>query len=409
MIEPPGGSDGTSRRLTRAELARAVRVEPAEIDELVDWGFLQPAGDGTFRPSDIQRVRAVSAMRTPGIGLDQLIEAFKERLFTLQPMDFLYPDPEVMTDTTPADLATELAIDEPDLVRLMTAAGFPAPVSGGTMRHDDVDLARSLVATARRLGGAELATRIARTYGDTARRAAESGVAMFAENVNSPVVNARVSDAERMEINRMAGQLMASSEALLGALYRRHLEHALLRQWAVSAETFLDQIGVRPARPQMHGLAFVDLTGYTALTQHSGDAAAMRLAERLAELADGAAGAHGGRVVKLLGDGAMLHFDDAPSAVRGAVSLVTAIGGSDLPPAHAGVHAGGVIERDGDYFGRTVNIAARISSQAEPGQTLVSPEVAAQVASDIHFRAIGERDLKGVGVISLYEATTTRI
>jgi class 3 adenylate cyclase len=273
------------------------------------------------------------------------------------------------------------------------------------MRRDDVRLARSLVETARRLGGVELVTRIARAYGDTARRAAESGVAMFADNVNSPIVNARASDAERMEVNRLAAQLMASSEVLLGELYRRHLEHALLRAWAVSAETFLDQIGVRPARPQLHGLAFVDLTGYAALTQRTGDSTAVRLAEQLAELADGAAGAHGGRVVKLLGDGAMLHFDDGSSAVRGALALVGAIAGSDLPPAHAGVHAGPVIERDGDYFGRTVNLAARISAQAAPGQTLVSAEVAAEPVAAIHFRAIGERDLKGVGMMSLYEAT----
>jgi class 3 adenylate cyclase len=272
------------------------------------------------------------------------------------------------------------------------------------MRSDDVRIARSLVHTARQLGGVEFATRIARTYGDTARRAAESGVAMFADNVNSPVVNADASDAVRMEVNRLAGQLMASSELLLGELYRRHLEHTLLRQWAVAAETFLDQIGVRPARARLHGLAFVDLSGYTALTQRSGDVAAMRLSERLAELADGAAGAHGGRVVKLLGDGAMLHFGDALSAVRGALELVDAITRSDLPPAHAGVHAGSVIERDGDYFGRTVNMAARISALAAPGQTLVSPEVAAVAAPDLVFTPKGEHEMKGIGPTTLFEA-----
>ena len=252
--------------LTRDQLARAVRVEPSTVDELADWGFLKPDEDGIFKPSDIQRVRAVQAMRSPGIALDQLIEAFRERLFTLQPMDQLYPMPAVVTDTTPAELAASLGLGESDVIRLMTAAGFPAPLSGVPMREDDIRLLRELVANARVFGGDEVGARLARTFGDTARRAAEAGVAMFAENVNSPVVNADLDDDGRAAVSNLAAQLMAGSEILLGELYRRHLEHTLMRQWATAAETFLDQIGVRAARPQVHGVAFVDLTGYTPLT-----------------------------------------------------------------------------------------------------------------------------------------------
>src|SRR4051794_12909636 len=99
------GDEAALRRLTREELAHAVRVDPDVIDELLDWELLQPDEAGLFRPSDIQRVRAVLAMRSPGIPLDQLIEAFRGRLFTLQPMDYLYPDPAIVSDTTADDLA----------------------------------------------------------------------------------------------------------------------------------------------------------------------------------------------------------------------------------------------------------------------------------------------------------------
>jgi class 3 adenylate cyclase len=388
--------------LSREDLARAVRVDVGAVEELLEWGFLKPDSEGRFRPSDIQRVRAVMAMRSPGITLDQLVAAFRERMFTLQPMDQLYPVPAVVTDTTPADLGAELALSEQEVIRLMTAVGFPAPVAGMPMREDDIRLLRELVAGGRALGGEQHIYRFARTYGDAARRAAESGVAMFSQNVNSPVVEARVDDAQREAVNELAGQLMRSSEVLLGELYRRHLEHTLMRLWAVTAETFLDQLGVRPARPEVHGLAFVDLTGYTALTEQGGDATAVRLAERLAELAEAAAASHGGRVVKLLGDGAMLHFDDELDAVRGALTLVESIAGSDLPAAHAGVHAGSVIERDGDYFGATVNLAARIAAQAEAGQVLTSGAVAVQGASDLVFEPLGARTLKGVGTAELY-------
>lgn len=403
MVRDDGVGD-PARILTRDELARAVRVEPATVDELVEWGFVRSDPAGNFRPSDIQRVRAVMAMRSPGIELGQLIEAFHHRLFTLQPMDLLYPTPAVVTDTTPAELAHDLGLSESELIRTMIAAGFPAPVRESPMRADDIALAHALVRAAQDLGGGGTLGRLARIYGDAARRAAESGVAMFAENVNSPVVDAGQDDARRMEVNQLAAELMTSSEALLGHLYRRHLEYTLLNMWATAAETFLDQIGVRPARPASDGLAFVDLTGYTALTEDAGDSAAVRLAELLAQLADDAAARHRGRVVKLLGDGAMLHFDEPLNAVRGALDLVEAIAKSELPAAHAGANYGPVIERDGDFFGRTVNLAARISAEASPGDVLVSPAVADLPSTDLLFRPIGERNLKGVGSIPLFRA-----
>ena len=401
-------ADGEPAVLTGDQLARAVRVEPSTVDELADWGFLRPDEDGLFKPSDIQRVRAVQAMRSPGIALDQLIEAFRGRLFTLQPMDQLYPMPAVVTDTTPADLAASLGLGESDVIRLMTAAGFPAPLPGVPMREDDIRLLRELVANARVLGGDEVGARLARTFGDTARRAAEAGVAMFAENVNSPVVNADLGDDGRAAVSNLAARLMAGSEVLLGELYRRHLEHTLMRQWATAAETFLDQIGVRAARPQLHGVAFVDLTGYTPLTASRGDATAVRLASDLADLAEDAVARHNGRVVKLLGDGAMLHFEDRHDAVRGALALVELIAVSDLPPGHAGVHAGPVIERDGDYFGQTVNLAARISAQAGAGEVLVSADLVRNGPDDLAFQSQGTRAIKGVGDVELFVAAPAR-
>jgi class 3 adenylate cyclase len=110
-------------------------------------------------------------------------------------------------------------------------------------------------------------------------------------------------------------------------------------------------------------------------------------------------------VVKLLGDGAMLHFDDAPSAVRGALTLVQSIATSDLPPAHAGVHAGPVIERDGDYFGRTVNVAARVSAFATAGEVLVTDEVAADPEPDLMFVDAGAHVAKGIGEIDVHRAS----
>jgi adenylate cyclase len=78
-----------------------------------------------------------------------------------------------------------------------------------------------------------------------------------------------------------------------------------------------------------------------------------------------------------------------------------------LPPAHAGVAAGPVIFQDGDYYGRTVNLASRLAGAAEPGQTLVDAEVVrlAGDRDDLGFTSIGEVTLKGMSApIEAFEA-----
>ena len=71
----------------------------------------------------------------------------------------------------------------------------------------------------------------------------------------------------------------------------------------------------------------------------------------------------------------MLHFRDPRGAVRATLDLVDAIADAGLPPGHAGISAGPLVGRDGDYFGHTVNLAARLSGVAAAGATLVTREV----------------------------------
>jgi adenylate cyclase len=79
--------------------------------------------------------------------------------------------------------------------------------------------------------------------------------------------------------------------------------------------------------------------------------------------------------------------------------MVAGIADSGLPPAHVGLHAGPVLFQEGDYFGQTVNLSARIAEYARPGEVLVSRAVAdASQAGEVTFQDIGEVDLKGVGL-----------
>ena len=99
------------------------------------------------------------------------------------------------------------------------------------------------------------------------------------------------------------------------------------------------------------------------------------LAEQLGPIVQRTAVRHGGRPVKWLGDGVMLHFPNPGLGVVAALEMVAVLAEAGLPPAHVGLHAGPVIFQEGDYYGQTVNIASRIADYAQAGEVMVSREV----------------------------------
>src|SRR5205823_10739852 len=125
-----------------------------------------------------------------------------------------------------------------------------------------------------------------------------------------------------------------------------HVEAAIERTGAIR----------RPPR-QVPAIAFLDLSGFTALTEERGDKAAVELTVKLSDLVRSATGRYGGRTVKFLGDGVMCHFARPTEGVLAALEMVREAPLVGLPPARVGLHAVPVIARDSDYFGRTVIIA----------------------------------------------------
>ena len=114
--------------------------------------------------------------------------------------------------------------------------------------------------------------------------------------------------------------------------------------------------------------------------------------------------------MKWLGDGVMLYFEEAGGAVLSAVELAERVPAAGLPRTHAGIDAGPVIQQDGDYFGRTVNTAAKIAAQAGPGEVLVSDNVERAVHdAGVSFVDLGLVELKGLArPIALHRVSLDR-
>jgi adenylate cyclase len=156
---------------------------------------------------------------------------------------------------------------------------------------------------------------------------------------------------------------------------------------------------------------FADLAGYTALTEAHGDDDAAHVATRFHELAKSCLPA-GTRLVKTIGDAVMLVAETEAQGIEAATAIARAVHDQpSFPALRVGIHAGPAVERDGDYFGSTVNVAARVSAVARGGEIVCTERVAA-VASGRALaaaRPIGTVRLKNVPTpLALFELSTDK-
>jgi adenylate cyclase len=192
----------------------------------------------------------------------------------------------------------------------------------------------------------------------------------------------------------------------IGAIYERHRQHVWAQHSVETAEGVLERAGLTDRAERVPTICFVDLTGYTRLTEEQGDETAARLASRLNALVDGVALRHGGRPVRWLGDGGMFLFPEATAAVRAALEMTEGAPAAGLPPTHIGIHSGPVVFQDGDVYGRTVNVASRIADLAQAGDVLTTEETMQQAKGvEISWVRVGPTGLQGVGKpVILYRA-----
>jgi adenylate cyclase len=169
----------------------------------------------------------------------------------------------------------------------------------------------------------------------------------------------------------------------------------------LSGDAVNSEVGVEVATA---AILFTDLVGFTAYTDAHGDRAAVDVLDRQSGIVDaGLAGR--GRVVKELGDGLMLWFESGSTGVEAACDILASVAAArdaiDFPLAvRMGMHLGEVIERGEDYIGQTVNIAARVSDLAGPGELLATEQVVRSLDGHPHrraFRPVGPTRVKGVG------------
>jgi adenylate cyclase len=383
-------------KLTAQEVAELVPCSLEDVRRLEDLGILEPGDEGSLHPSsDVHVVRLMAAFEGAGIALDDVARGMRTGGLSF-PMGLFMPEPVGLPETYER-LAAGLG-RAPDLVRrLSSELGLPPPADDRLRAEDAEHLA--LILTTLDLADDEELSRFTRLYGGTVQRLVTSGLQFFDRAVRQRVGTFDLSDEEKdaLVYQRAAGY-SELVQRLVSWLQRRHREHAVLEYLVGVTEGFMEERGIAPRQPkQPPAIAFLDLTGYTRLAEERGDEAAADLASDLASVVQDAATTHGGRPVKWLGDGVMFHFDDPGGAIRSGIELVEQTEQATSMPARIGINAGAVIVQEGDYFGRTVNVAARIADYARPHEVLVSDEAKRNAGdADVDFELVGDVPLKGV-------------
>ena len=394
--------------LSRDDTAKLAGVDPEYVDRLLELGILETDDDGSFRTGSPQRVRIVVMLEEAGLPLDGLGEAIGRDLVSLDFIDTTSNNRwGSLTATTFEELSEQIEVPIELLTAIREAMGFSPPEPSDRLQEHEMEVV-PLVQLQHESGfRSAVVDRALRVYGESMRRVAETESDWWRSEVLVPIVQSGNDPAELYRASAELSPALAKviDQALL-AIYHGQQAKAWMRNILEGFEVALSDAGLHTPSERMPAICFMDLTGYTRLTEERGDSVAADLAQRLSSMVEQHSRRHGGTPVKWLGDGVMFHFPEPGDGVLAALEMVEAAPGLGLPSAHVGLHAGPVLFQEGDYFGRTVNIAARIADYARPGEVVVSQEVVdLSSEEDVRFTEIGPVELKGVsGPQHLYSA-----
>ena len=384
---------------SKQDVADRAGVDRGYVDRLVELGILQPGSGDTYSPGDVRRARWVKGFERAGVPLEGIATAVRDGALSFSYLDATAFDRFAgVSQTKFRELSERTGVPMDLLLVVREAHGFAEPGPEDHVREDELEIVPAMELLLSFGITPEAINRLLRAYADGLRRIVETETDWYRTEVELPLLEGGMTEVEMQAAQADVGSRISPLlDQALVSIYHGQQEHAWSKSAVEGVETELERTGLyrRVRRPP--AVSFLDITGYTRLTEERGDEAAAELATRLATLVRGSSREHGGQPVKWLGDGVMFYFPDPGDGVLAALDMVEGVAAEALPPARVGIHAGPVVFQEGDYFGRTVNIAARIAEYARPGEVLVTQEVVDAADLDgVGFTTIGPVELKGV-------------
>lgn len=373
--------------MTHTEAAAAIGVSTSTLRRWLQDGLI-PDYHGEWTGAALGKARLVGRLRDRGYTLAELRLATEQGRLAFGRVLELFDVSGRLYDR--ATVARETALD-PDVVDSLGAMLGLAP--GEDFGEVDFELLR-YVADAIEIGlPLDALLQLSRVYVQAISQIADAEVRLVHMYVHEPLMRAHGSAEEvATELFSLAGDLFPLASPLLERLHLRMLTHFIDQDVVGHMEADLDDESGEVGRTRV-AIAFADLAGYTELTEAAGDLHALDVVERF--VGDVKASLPGdARVLKTIGDGMMIIGTDPAALAVWAVAFQESH--DEEPRPRMAVHHGYSQYRDGDYYGREVNLAARVAATAQAGQVLVTKPVVEAVGGALAFEQLEPVALKGI-------------
>jgi len=301
---------------------------------------------------------------------------------------------------TSAEVADLTGLPEEQVRRLWRALGFPdvAPGEEAFTERDVAALTSVHGLIYLGLSDGDQMVQQTRVLGSSMARITAAQVDA------SPVMRGNASSLDLAELYVLAADAIVPDMArLLEYAWRRHMQAAMRR--AALQRQAQPQGGDDRGTVPLMAIGFADLVGFTSLSQQLSGGALADVVSRFEELAYDTVVRMGGRIVKMIGDEVMFAVSSVDDAAEVALALSNAYADDDvLSDVRVGLAYGPVLQRDGDCYGPTVNLASRIVNIAAPGSVVVGEDVHEPLRDDPRFvwKPLRARYLKDIGRVPLY-------
>jgi adenylate cyclase len=376
--------------LTLAQVAARAGVSTATVNRWVKKGLV-PGYEGSWTPAAVAYVRVVARLRARGHALEQIKQASDRGQLAVGPIENLLSGSEERYTLREASRASGLK--EALIERILTTMGLGPDVQALT--DEDLEMLKYVAAMLDAGIPLEAFLQLARVYGQALAQIADAEVRLFHIYVHEPLMREGIPGLEIAEqMEGLVGDVLPFIAPLMAYVHGRFLATFVEQDVIGHMESDLGDSASEEGRLRV-AIAFADLAGYARLTVERGDEVALGAVERFVDAVEHSLPVDA-RVTKTLGDEVMVVGPDPVALAEWAVELQGA-DAVDESSVRIGIHYGEALYRDGDYYGRDVNQAARVVARAGGGEVLVTRSVVgmASALDGLAFDRIGEVRLKG--------------
>ncbi|MGI9019940.1 MAG: adenylate/guanylate cyclase domain-containing protein [Solirubrobacterales bacterium] len=383
-------------------LNEAARISGVSASTLKRWASQRviPVRRGRWTRAAAAQARVVARMRERGHSLEDLRRAVRDGRLAFGYIEDLLPGSE---RSLTRDSAAEISgLEEQLIERIMSLLGTPTALEG-TLTDEDAAAMETIAAVLRSGFPLVAVLQLIRVYAQSIRKISEAEVRLFHLFVHEPLIRQGVDSLEMAEeMEGLVRELLPLTSPLMEYVHQRYLRFYMEQDVVghMEAEMAPGTMG----RVQM-AFCFVDLTGFTRYTEEEGDEEALDLVERFIETVEATLPSEA-LIVKTIGDEVMIVSPDPVTLTEWSVGFLVLFG--ERPQPRVGLHYGKAVYRDGDYFGREVNLTHRVVARALAGEVMVTAAVADAIGGSdyLAFEPIGRVELKGLSEpVELFVAT----